>query len=89
VPKLTEKVRGHLRGRAQRLTIDLDMRQGKALNLLENRSQVLDRQYNGQTVRMTVQIGQRVLDQLRAMGAQMQVQPADGENHGNAPSDRS
>jgi len=66
--KLVERVRAHARGDEREMTLHVHIADGKALNFLENRTKVLDRQYEGDQVAMTVRIGGRVLDQLKAMG---------------------
>ena len=48
--------------------VTVPLSDGKALQRLENRSTVLEREYpeDGKTVKMRVKIGQRQLDQLRS-----------------------
>ena len=62
-------MRDHLHGGTVTLTLDLAQADGKALTFLENRATVLDRDYTGDRVAMTVKIGRRQLDQLQAMGS--------------------
>ncbi len=69
VDVLVERVREAAHGRMQELPITLDAADGKAIGFLENRAQVLDRQYNDRHVTLTVRIGSRQLDRLRAMGS--------------------
>ena len=69
VDELVEAVRDHLHGGTVTLTLDLAQADGKALTFLENRATVLDRDYTGDRVAMTVKIGRRQLDQLQAMGS--------------------
>lgn len=68
VDTLVEAVRDQLHGGIVDLTLDLAQADGKAITFLENRSTVLDRDYQGIRVHMTVKIGRRQLDQLQAMG---------------------
>ncbi|MEO0514063.1 MAG: GTPase HflX [Planctomycetota bacterium] len=68
VDQLVEAVRDHLHGGTVTLTLNLAQADGKALTFLENRSTVLEREYEGIRVFMTVKIGLRQLDQLQAMG---------------------
>ena len=65
---LVEAVRDRLHGGTVTLTLDLDQADGKALTFLENRSTVLERDYEGNRALLKVQIGRRQLDQLKAMG---------------------
>jgi len=60
------------------MTVRIHIADGKALHFLENRAQVLDRDYDGQHVNMTVRVGRRILDQLKAMGTSAQI-PGQGE----------
>jgi len=78
---LTERVRDHLHGGLKTLTLDLAQSDGKALTYLENRAEVLERDYEGDRVKMTVHIGARQLDELRAMGGSLvepQAEPTSG-----------
>ncbi len=68
---LVQRVREHLHGGVQTLTLNLAQADGKGLTYLENRAQVLGRAYEGDRVKMTVNIGTRQLDELRAMGGSL------------------
>lgn len=70
---LVELVRTAARGGMKELTLSLPLSAGKAINFLENRATVLDRQYHDDLVHLTLRIGQRQLDQFKAMGAQFEV----------------
>ena len=65
---LVERVREIMRGHLRELTISMAAADGKAINFVENRAEVLDRQYEGNRVAMTVRIGDRQLDKLQSMG---------------------
>lgn len=71
--KLVEKVRVAMRGRMLHMTLRVAMSDGKSLNFIENRANVLDRQYEDGEVIMKLVIGRRQLDQLRATGANFSV----------------
>jgi len=71
--KLVERVRADARGYEREMTLQVNVADGKALHFLENRTKVLDRRYDGDRVAMTVRIGGRVLDQLKAMGTTAQI----------------
>ncbi len=73
IEALVERVRSAARGRLCELELELDMAEGKSLHYLESRAEVLDRQYDGDRVRMKVRIGKRLLEQLRAMGAGLRI----------------
>jgi len=68
IDQLIEAVRDHLHGGTVTLTLNLAQADGKAITFLENRSTVLERDYQDLRVHMTVKIGHRQLDQLQAMG---------------------
>lgn len=75
--QLVERVRARLRGTEQQLTITLAAGDGKAINFLENRATVLHREWHDSggdsVVDLTVRIGDRSLQQLRAMGTSARV----------------
>ena len=73
VAELVERVRGYLHGAERRLTLTADAADGKAINYLETRGNVLDRRYHDSTVEMDVRIGSNALDRLRAMGTSVRV----------------
>jgi hypothetical protein len=56
-----------------RLKVRLPMREGKAMHFLENRAEVRQRDYDTDSVTLTLSIGKRQLDQLRATGARFEV----------------
>lgn len=66
--QLVEKVRQASHGASKKVTLTLDIADGKTINYLENRTTVLDRHYHNNAVDITVRIGNRQLDELRAMG---------------------
>jgi GTP-binding protein HflX len=71
--ELVEFVRSRQRGRMLDMTVRLAMSDGKSLNYLERRAQVIDRRYDTDHVTLKIRIGQRQYDQVRAMGARLQV----------------
>ena len=71
--EVVEKVRDHMHGGERELTLTLKQSDGRALTFLENRATVLDRTYNGSTVDLHLRIGNRQLDQLRAMGTRVDL----------------
>ncbi len=66
-------IREQARGRILTMTVRVPMREGKALQFLENRSEVLDRTYDVDSVQMRIRMGARLLDQLRATGARFEI----------------
>ncbi|MEX2214121.1 MAG: GTPase HflX [Phycisphaeraceae bacterium] len=70
---LVERVRQSMRGRPRDLKLSVDMTDGKSIQFIETRSLVIDREYEEKAIIYKIRIGQRRLDQLRAMGARMQV----------------
>ncbi len=55
--------------------IQVPLSDAKTVHTIENRAEVLDREYEGQSVTLRARIGSRQLDQLRASGAQMRLSP--------------
>jgi 50S ribosomal subunit-associated GTPase HflX len=72
--ELRARVAAAARGQVQELRITVPLSDAKTIHTIENRAQVLDRDYNGTEVTLLARIGQRQLDQLRSMGARMRVE---------------
>jgi GTP-binding protein HflX len=73
---LRERVAAAARGRIEELLIRVPLSDSKTIHTIENRAEVLDRDYDGTHVTLRTRIGRRQLDQLRSMGARMDVSPA-------------
>jgi len=74
--ELTEAVREAAQGGVLEVTLRLAMKDSKAVNLVENRSEVLSREYEEGNVLLKVRIGRRQLDQLRSVtGGVVEVLP--------------
>ena len=71
--RLIEYVREHATGGNVDLTLRLPMNEGKAMNFIENRATVHDRDYDTTHVTLKITIGKRQLDQLKATGARFDV----------------
>ncbi len=67
--RVTAAAKGELRERE----LLVPMRDSKTVATIENRAEILSREYEGGTVRFRVRIGDRQLAQLRAAGAELQV----------------
>ncbi len=74
--RLRDMVRAAAQGVIEELAITVPLSDPRTIHTIENRGEVLDRQYNGSEVTLTARIGRRQLDQLRSMGARMRVAPA-------------
>jgi len=74
--ELRERVRQIAVGPIEELTLSLPLSEGRTIHRLETVGEVLDREYNGQEVRLRVRLGRRQLDRLRARGAQLRVETA-------------
>lgn len=70
---LADVVREHAQGTPKDLTVTVHIGDGKAINFLETRATVLDRDYHDTTARLRVRIGSNQLERLRAMGTSMRV----------------
>jgi GTPase len=73
---LRERVRQATQGAVEELKITIPLSDSRTIHTIENRGEVLDRDYNGTEVTLTARIGRRQLDQLRSMGARMQIAKA-------------
>jgi len=71
--KLVAEVARRQRGAMRTIALRLPMSDGKAINMIENRAEVLSRAYDTDTVTLQVRIGRRLLDQLRATGARFEI----------------
>ncbi|MHC4427510.1 MAG: GTPase HflX [Planctomycetota bacterium] len=68
---LAETVRGHLTGPLRDVRIGVSMADGRTIEFLEKRCQVLSRNYADGRADLTVRIGRRQFDQLLARGARI------------------
>jgi GTPase len=73
--ELRARLRALAMGEVRELTIRVPLSDSKTIHTIENRAKVLDRQYEDGVVALRAVIGRRQLDQLRAAGAKMQVDP--------------
>ena len=74
---VVEAVRDALHGGMQQMRITVDQADGKALNFLENGSEVLERAYDDRLVHLTVRIGENQLDRLKSMGTTARLPQAE------------
>lgn len=72
---LRTRIAAAARGVIEHLRITVPLSEAKTIHIIENRGQVLDRDYNGTSVTLEARIGRRQIDQLRSMGARMKVEP--------------
>ncbi len=72
--ELRERVRAAAQGQIEELHITVALKDAKTIHTIENRSEVLGRDYNGTEVTLRARIGRRQLEQLRSMGARMKVE---------------
>eukprot|EP00913_Durusdinium_trenchii_P006334 g5946.t1 len=78
---LIARVESAARGELGVYDIRVPLSDARTVHTIENRAEVLDREYEGQSVTLRARIGARQIDQLRASGAQMslsRVQPLVG-----------
>ena len=76
VDRLVERVRGWQQGDRRQMTLRVAMSDGKAMSFIESRADVLDRRYDTTHADLTVRIGRRQLEQLRATGAAFEIIPS-------------
>ncbi len=75
--ELRQRVRAAAMGQIEHVRIVVPLSDGKTIHTIENRGQVLSRDYDTTSVTLEARIGRRQLDQLRSMGARMTVTPAE------------
>ena len=61
------------KGDVRTRSVTLPMSQSKAVSIIEKQTEVIDREYNGQTVTFKTRIGTKQIDRLRAMGTSLEV----------------
>ncbi len=74
---LVERVRSAAMGAVGVYDIRVPLSDSKTVHTIENRGEVLDRTYENGEVTLRARIGSRQLDQLRAAGARMQLEPVE------------
>lgn len=67
-------VRDRSRGEVRELRLTLPLSDAKAIDMIEKRTEVSDREYGDGCVTITTQIGSRQIQQLRAAGAQLRIE---------------
>ncbi|MFI4893143.1 MAG: GTPase HflX [Phycisphaerales bacterium JB058] len=75
--ELTRRVREAVLGEDREVTLTLPLRDSRTLHTLETRAEILDRQYDADTVTLRVRVGSRLLTQLRSGGSQLKLGPDD------------
>lgn len=76
--ELIKRVKRHSIGPISELFITVPLSDSKTIHTIENRTQVLSRDYEETAVKLRTKIGSRQLAQLRARGAQMTIHDLDG-----------
>ena len=74
---LIDRVESAARGEIGVYDITVPLSDAKTVHTIENRAEVLGREYEGQRVTLRTRIGSRQLDQLRAAGAEIALEPID------------
>ncbi len=86
--ELEHIVREHARGPVSEVRIRVPLSEAKAIHIIENRGEVLDRDYDVTHATIRARIGKRQLDQLRAAGSRMELLPDEPETTHPAESAR-
>jgi GTP-binding protein HflX len=79
---LIERVESAARGELGVYDITVPLSDAKTIHTIENRAEVLGREYEGQSVTLRARIGSRQLDQLRAAGARLTLEPVSASTPG-------
>ena len=77
--ELTEHVRAASIGEVRALDITVALRDSRTIDTIENRAEVVSRDYGEDSVTLRARIGSRQLAQLRSRGAEMTLHTPDGE----------
>jgi GTP-binding protein HflX len=75
---LADRVRGHLLGPVRDVEIAVDTRDGRTIDFLEKRTEVAGRAYEDGRVRLHARVGRRLIEQLLARGARLEIDGMDG-----------
>ena len=79
---LIERVRLFAKGGIEEHQLTIALADGKAMQFIENRAEVLDREYTGDFATLTVRIGKRQLDQLKVISQSLKI---DGQSPQHEP----
>ncbi len=79
IETLIDRVHRASIGPISTLDITVPLSDAKTIHTIENRTEILSRDYEGQYVTLRTKIGSRQVSQLRAAGAQMQIYTTEGE----------
>ena len=71
--ELRAAVKGHFLGAVREVNLAMHMGDARAINFIEQRATVLDRQYIDSTAILRVRIGRRQVDQLLAQGGRFTI----------------
>ena len=66
--ELSNTVMAYVIGKVQETTLTIELSDSRAVDFIEKRTEVLERDYGDGKVRFTVRIGKRQMDQLLARG---------------------
>jgi GTP-binding protein HflX len=73
---LRQRIRAAAMGQIEHLRITVPLADSKTIHTIENRGEVLKRDYDTTSVTLEARIGKRQIEQLRSMGARMTIAPA-------------
>ncbi|MEM1185782.1 MAG: GTPase HflX [Planctomycetota bacterium] len=73
--ELVARVRKAAMGAPRLLDVTIPLSDSRTVHVIENRGTVIDRTYNGETVTLRAEIGERQIAQLRSAGARMTLTP--------------
>ena len=77
--ELIDRVKAISIGPIEELDLTIPMSDSKTIHTIENRAEVLNREYGEKSVTLRTRIGKNQLAKLRSAGAQMRVLHTDGE----------
>jgi hypothetical protein len=71
--ELIARVRERVLGEQGEYEIVVPMREARAVHLFETRGRVLEREYEGENVRLRARVGARLIEQVRKSGVRLEV----------------
>ena len=80
IEELTAEVLRIMQRGEKHVYLSLPLADSRSINFIENRAEVLSREYTSTHAKMEVRIGSRQLDQLRSAGADFTLEPVSCDN---------
>jgi len=79
IDELQQATLAHMLGGVREVTIELPITEGRAIDFIEKRADVLDREYSDASVALRARLGRTQVDQLLSLGASMRIDGKDAK----------